>query len=388
MSQPARAPHAIPVSEIVSLLTAQIRPLVAELLPNGKQHGREWQVGGIDGQPGTSMMVNLSGRAGVWSDFATGEGGDVIDLIAAVLFAKDKGHAIRWARSWLGLDGLDPSRLAVTRRAAAVAKKPEDEQSEQERRDSAARMWRGAKSFTDAWGGFAKTPAADYLHGRGISFARSLAAAQTGHQLGRVPGVLAFSRECWNGEVRGKLPAMLAAVQVRNQIVGVHRTYLEITGPNAATKAKLQNAKLSLGPIRGGVIPLWRGDSGLSWSQLWDAELDIDWPKAEADRAVTLTEGIEDALSIAVASPGRRVVACVSLANMGSAVLPPCLKDVTIAADNDPRDGKAAMIGLPRVIKARQRQGRTVRVARAPEGHKDFNAWLQALQTPAAEAVA
>jgi hypothetical protein len=374
MSQAPRLPHAIPVSEIVSLLTAQIRPLVAELLPNGKQHGHEWAVGGIDGQPGNSMMVNLGHRAGVWSDFATAEGGDVIDLIAAVLFNGDKGHAIRWARSWLGLDGLDPARLAVTRRAAATARKPEDEQSEQERRDSAARMWRGAKSFTDAWGGFAKTPAADYLHGRGINL----------RQLGRVPGVLAFSRECWNGEVRAKLPAMLAAVQVRNQTVGVHRTYLEITGQGRATKAKVQNAKLSLGPIRGGVIPLWRGDSALGWSQLWDAELDLDWPATEADRAVTLTEGIEDALSIAVASPGRRVVACVSLANMGSAVLPPCLKDVTIAADNDPRDGKAALIGLPRVIKAMQAQGRTVRVARAPEGHKDFNAWLQALLAPAA----
>ena len=373
MSQPQRPAHAIPVSEIVTLLQAQVRPLVAELLPNGKQHGHEWQVGGIDGQPGTSMSVNLGHRAGVWSDFATGEGGDVLDLVAAVLFAKDKGQAIRWARSWLGLDGRDPGRLAVTRRAAARPK-AEDEQSEQERRDSAARMFRGAKSFTEAWGGFAKTPAADYLHGRGISF----------QQLGRVPGVLAFSRECWCGEVRAKLPAMVAAVQVRNQIVGVHRTYLEITGPGAAKKAQLVNAKLSLGPIRGGVIPLWRGDSKLAWRDLWDAELSLDWPACEADRAVTLTEGIEDALSIAVASPGRRVVACVSLANMGSAVLPPCLNDVTIAADNDPRDSKAATLGLPRVVKALQDQGRTVRIARPPEGHKDMNAWLQALQTPAA----
>lgn len=370
-----RAPHAIPVHEIADKLAAQIASLVADILPNGKKHGHEWAVGGVDGSPGTSMAVNIGHRAGVWSDFATGEGGDAIDLVAAVMFGNDKGAAIRWARSWLGLDGLDPGRLQRTQAAVrAKAKTDENAMTDDERRDKAARMWRGGKSFTDAYGGFRTTPAADYLHGRGIAL----------QQLGRVPGVLTYTAGAWNGEVLKNIPAMLAAVMIRKVIVGVHRTFLEVTGPGQATKARVMNPKLSLGPIRGGVIPLWRGGSKLGWSELWDAELAIDWPACEADRAVTMCEGIEDALSLAIAAPERRIVACVSLANMGSAVLPPCLQQVTIAADNDAAGSRAEAQGLPRVVRMMQEQGRAVKIARPPAGHKDFNAWLQALQAPAA----
>lgn len=376
----SRAPHAIPVAEIADKLAAQIENLCADILPNGRKQGHEWAIGGIDGSAGKSMMINLGSRAGVWMDFASGHGGDAIDLVAAVRFGGDKGAAIRWARSWLGLDGLDPKRLKVTM-AASRAKPSTDESrlDDAERRDKAARMWRGGKRFTDAYGGFKTTPAADYLCGRGIHF----------QQLGRVPGVLTYSAGAWNGEAQANIPAMLAAVMQRNVIAGVHRTFLQIDGPGRASKARVMNPKLTLGPIRGGVIPLWRGASRLAWSALWDAELSIEWPETEADKAVTLTEGIEDALSLAIAAPERRVVACVSLANMGSAVLPPCLTDVTIAADNDAAGSVAEAKGLPRVIDALQAQGRTVRVARPPAGHKDFNAWMQALQVPApAEAVA
>lgn len=367
----------VSVERIAEGLSARAFELVRQLLPNGVKQGHEWFVGGVSGEKGKSLAVNIGHRPGVWADFATGEGGDAIDLIAAVQFRGDKGQAIRWARSWLGLDGLDPGRMAITR--AAVVQKAisqETAMSDDERRDKAVRMWRGAK----AWG-FKGTPADDYLHGRGISM----------RQLGRVPGALAFAPQVWNGELGKTIPAMLAAVQIRNITVGVHRTFLEVTGEGQAAKARVANAKLSLGPIRGGVIPLWRGGAmvddievrGLAWSALWDAELDCDWPRCPADAAVTLTEGIEDALSIALADPSRRVVACVSLANMGSAVLPPCLTDVTIAADNDAANSKAATAGLPRAIAAFQRQGRTVRVARPPAAYKDFNAWLQSLQAPA-----
>lgn len=369
---PAYPAHAIPVHEIAEKLAAQIESLCRDLLPNGVKVGHEWQVGGVDGSKGRSMMVNLGQRAGVWCDFAAGKGGDAIDLVAAVRFGDDKGAAIRWARSWLGLDGLDPARLKATQAAsAAKAARPDDAKTDDERRDAAARMFRGGKSFTDAhFGNFAKTPAADYLHGRGITF----------NQLGRVPGCLTYTGQAWNGELQTNIPAMLAGVYIRGSIVGVHRTFLQITGAGAASKAMVANAKLTLGPIRGGIIPLWRGASARSWAALWDAELDLAWPETDADWRVTLCEGIEDALSLAIAAPERRIVACVSLANMGSAVLPPCVTDVTIAADNDRPGSVAATKGLPRVIANLQGQGRTVRVARPPEPHKDFNAWLQSLQ--------
>lgn len=366
-------PGLVSIERISEGLRARAQELCVQLLPNGRREGHEFMIGGVSGEPGRSMAINLGARAGVWADFSTGESGDAIDLIAAVLFRGDKGDAIRWAKSWLGLDGLDPGRLKQTRQAV-VAKARQDETAltDDEMRDRAARMFRGAKCH-----GFVGTPADDYLHGRGVSL----------RQLGRVPGVLAYGPNIWNPERRANIPAMLAAVQRRNVVVGVHRTFLAIEGPNRARKAAVLNPKLSLGPIRGGVIPLWRGNSKLGWSALWDAELALDWPAVDADRAVTLTEGIEDALSIAVASPDRRVVACVSLANMGSAELPPCLTDVTIAADNDAPGSKAATRGLPRVVAAMQRQGRSVRIACPPAQFKDFNAWLQALQRPASHPV-
>ena len=58
-------------------------------LPNGRRHGRYWLVGDINNTPGRSLYVRLAGpdygpgAAGKWADAATGEHGDLLDLIAA-----------------------------------------------------------------------------------------------------------------------------------------------------------------------------------------------------------------------------------------------------------------------------------------------------------------
>jgi hypothetical protein len=45
--------------------------------------GGKFYVGDVDGNPGKSLVVELDGpRRGLWKDFATDEGGDVIDLWA------------------------------------------------------------------------------------------------------------------------------------------------------------------------------------------------------------------------------------------------------------------------------------------------------------------
>jgi hypothetical protein len=375
MSAPA---HAVSIERIKDGLAARAHELCRELLPAGRRAGHEYFVGGVDGAPGDSMAINLAQRAGVWMDFATGEGGDAIDLVAAVLFRGCKRSALAWARSWLGLDGLDPNRLKITRQAVQEKhRQDESALTDAERSERAARLYTGAKAWNGR-DGIMGTPVETYLIGRGIAL----------RTLGRRPGALAYSRQVWNPEKRAQLPAMLAAVQRRARIVAVHRTFLAIQPDGRVTKAAVVNPKLSLGPVLGGVIPLARGDSRTRWADLWDAALNVDWQPTEADRSVTLTEGIEDALSIAMADPSRRVVACISLANMGSADLPPCLTDVTIAADNDRPGSLAARHGLPRVVEALQKQGRTVRIARPPAGHKDFNAWLQALVAPSQGAAA
>ncbi|WP_250294780.1 AAA family ATPase [Wolbachia endosymbiont of Oedothorax gibbosus] len=66
-------------------LLLQIRSCLSYLLPNGTFCRNEFQVGDIWGNRGKSLRVELSGsKAGLWNDFATGDGGDIIDLWAAV----------------------------------------------------------------------------------------------------------------------------------------------------------------------------------------------------------------------------------------------------------------------------------------------------------------
>jgi twinkle protein len=80
------------------------------LLPNGRKEGQEWRAGSTGGEKGQSLGVHLSGaKAGVWQDFSTGEGGDLLDLWIAV-----KGgtlpEALDAARNWLGLSRPEPYR--------------------------------------------------------------------------------------------------------------------------------------------------------------------------------------------------------------------------------------------------------------------------------------
>nr|GAT44056.1 predicted protein [Mycena chlorophos] len=68
-------------TEIAQRLSAQVDGVVRLLLPNGKRVGQEWRVGSADGEAGGSLGVHLTGdKAGVWSDFSTGESGDLIGL--------------------------------------------------------------------------------------------------------------------------------------------------------------------------------------------------------------------------------------------------------------------------------------------------------------------
>lgn len=77
---------------------------VAEyLLPQGRKEGQEWRAGSVDGERGQSLGVHLNGaKAGVWSDFKTGESGDLIDLWAQTRH-QTLSEALREASDWLGL---------------------------------------------------------------------------------------------------------------------------------------------------------------------------------------------------------------------------------------------------------------------------------------------
>ena len=70
--------------EVARLLAQRTEEVARFLLPNGKKHSNEWRAGSINGEPGESLGVRLTGeKAGVWADFAAGGGGDLLDLWAA-----------------------------------------------------------------------------------------------------------------------------------------------------------------------------------------------------------------------------------------------------------------------------------------------------------------
>lgn len=71
-------------AELSAFMADRAADVAEYLLPEGKRASGEWRVGSIAGEPGQSLSVRITGaKKGVWKDFNTGEGGDLIDLWAA-----------------------------------------------------------------------------------------------------------------------------------------------------------------------------------------------------------------------------------------------------------------------------------------------------------------
>lgn len=91
-------------TEIKRRLADQTLNVCQHLLPAGTRETGEWCVGDVSGTAGRSLKVHLSGpKAGVWSDFAEGVGGDLIDL-----WQRSRGlslvQALDEIRGWLGIE--------------------------------------------------------------------------------------------------------------------------------------------------------------------------------------------------------------------------------------------------------------------------------------------
>ncbi len=331
------------------MLAAQAPGLAERLLPGGKRIAHEWVHPSLTGTSRRSLCVHLSGqKAGVWSDFASGETGDALDLVAFVACGGNMRDAIAWAKAWLGLSDTpapDEQRHPPPPPAdpAAVS------------RDEAATRQAAIGMFLSGTERLAGTPVASYLAGRGIDLA----------ELARQPRSIRYHPAIWNRESGRCWPAMLAAVtNDAGDMVSVHRTWLAPDGDARWRKAPLQDPKMSLGRLAGGAIRLWRGASKKPLARAPDGEV------------VAIGEGIETALSVVMACPELRVLCAVSLANMANVKLPPAVRSVILLKDEDGKN-PATRKAFARAIGAFQAQGRVVKVAHPPTG-KDFNDTLQA----------
>jgi hypothetical protein len=344
---------AIDIDELKEIANGQVRAIAAELLPNGRDNCGYWEVGSIEGEPGQSLKVNLRGsNVGLWTDFAAPPGapdrqGNIIHLVAAVRFGHNVGHACQWLRSFLGLDHMDPNRLAAEKARAtrAAAKRLDEAEVKLEKnRRKAHELFLGADPYPG-------TPAETYLVGRSIDF--------RAHEL-EPPGAIRFRQNVYCAETRGNLPAMLAPiVGLDGRHRGTHRTYLQADGSG---KAMLDEPKKSLGKFSGGFIPLWKGKHRCSMKDL------------PPGTPIYVSEGIEDGLSAVLAKPEIRCIAGVALSNIGGLELPVQCPIYLLAQ----RDEKLkAVAAFDSAVGRLQDRGHEVFLIWPKPGFKDYNDMLR-----------
>jgi twinkle protein len=98
------------ITEIKRMLADRAQAVAEMLLPGGRKDGQEWRAGSVGGEKGQSLGVHLIGpKAGVWQDFQSGEGGDLLDLWGACK-GGTLSEALEAARAWLGVTRPEPYR--------------------------------------------------------------------------------------------------------------------------------------------------------------------------------------------------------------------------------------------------------------------------------------
>jgi len=257
-------------------------------LSAGRREGRYWLVGDIHNTPGRSMFVRLSGpdsgpgAVGHWTDAATGEHGDLLDLIRLSLGSADFRAATDEARSFLG-------RPAEGRFSPPFPRPPSNS------RKAACRLFAASRPI-------AGTVVETYLRNRGITDLRETAA-------------LRFHPRCYHRssdhapiEVR---PAMIAVVTALDGTpTGVLRTWLASGGSG---KAPVAVPRRALGDLLGHAVR-------------FGTTVDT----------MAAGEGIETMLSLRMALPRLPMVAALSAAHLAALVFGPGPRRLYIAVDADP----------------------------------------------------
>lgn len=313
-----------------------------------------------DARLGSFWIVFKGAATGAWRDEATGDKGDIIDLVRYCLGLPDRKTAFDWCRDWLGLAKMtDADRSKVERQVMHdVARRERDNE-----KAAAAQLAADRRRAFSIW-----------LKGKPISGSKvETYLASRGIRLGalpRVPGILRYQPNMRHAETDTMWPVMVAGLvrygpdSSAGNVSAIHRTFLAADG----------NGKAPVRPARkiwprgwqGCVIPIARG-----------AE-DLPLKDAIANgliKTLALTEGIEDALTLAIARPDWRIWAVGTLGNLAHVWVPPTVERVIVAADND--SGRQARKQLDSGIAALAKQCGEVAIARATGGAKDFNEMLE-----------
>lgn len=112
----------ITITELSERLWLDVARVAKHLLPEGKKEGHEWVTSSVHGEQGKSLKVNLSGKK-VWSDFAEGTGGYLLDLWVQVRDCS-LDQAMTEAKQFLGI--ADESGIFESKRKKQF-KRPQTE---------------------------------------------------------------------------------------------------------------------------------------------------------------------------------------------------------------------------------------------------------------------
>ena len=273
---------------IAAALGQRAEEVCRRYLPRGRKQGRYWVAGDLDGAKGRSLFVHLSGPGvpGKWTDAATSEHGDLLDLIRHRCGEPTLRAALTEARAFLALPASPGTGEAGTYDASEAAR----------------RLWRRCRAI----GG---THAEAYLQARGLTHCSFPA--------------LRFHPELFYRDAAGmrRLPALVAAVTGNDSVLtGVQRTWLD---PRAPAKAGVAYPRKALGRIHG---------------------LAVRFGNLPADSVATLLvgEGIETVLSLITAVPSITAAAALSAGSLGAFAPPSGVSRLVIARDNDSEGGRAA----------------------------------------------
>ena len=285
-----------PAAVIAAALAARAEEVCRRYLPNGRRQGRYWICGDLDGARGRSLFVRLRGPGtpGKFTDAATGEHGDLLDLIRHRIGAPTLRAALDEARRFLALEPA-PDRVPG---ASDPGSRP-GQAAPYDATEAARRLWRRCRAV----GG---SHAERYLRARGLSRCRFAAL--------RFHPALRY-RE---GSSVRRLPALVAAVTGDGgAITGVQRTWLD---PRSPAKAGVANPRKALGRVYG---------------------LAVRFGVPADDVALVVGEGIETVLSLVTAVPEITAAAALSAGSLGAFAPPPGIARLVIARDND-EDGALA----------------------------------------------
>lgn len=268
-------------------LSARVLEVCRHYLSNGRREGAYWTVGDAANTKGRSLYVRLKGpdygpgAAGHWTDAATGEHGDLLDLIAANRGLSTVAEVLDEARAFLSSPPPPPAEPPAPAGSPAAAR----------RLFAAGRPIRG-------------TPAERYLQSRGVFRLRGLR-------------WLRYHPRCFYRSEHGDTayPALLAGVtDLAGQLQGLQRLWLTPQG----AKAPIVDPRRAMGELLGHAVRF-----------------------GEAEEVLAAGEGVESVLSVREAFPGLPAAAALSASHLAALRLPGRLQRLYVLVDADPAGHRA-----------------------------------------------